>query len=528
MFIKGNQAMENTLNIFNTFKKSSKEEEVNKNLNFGRSNEQYTEKINSHFLKNQRKHTTILASGLTIAHDLFFTSTLEGLNYKVKALDCPDNEALQLGKEFGNRGQCNPTYFTVGNLIKYLIFLRDQKGMSKDAIIKNYVFVTAGACGPCRFGMYVTEYRKALRDSGFSGFRVILLSQTAGINQEVGEGYGLEVNGKFFFNVIRSLVLGDILNALMYRIRPYEKKQGETNKKIEQCKAIIMEALKKNKSIIMAALKCRKILSRILVDRSIIKPKVSIIGEFWAMTTEGDGNYKMQSFLESEGAEVDIQLLTSWLFYTIWELRHDTIKRRSLKKDDQGERGLYGVKVQKKLFLLFLAKKSLLFLFKFYAFLFGLKKYHFVDMDHLAQIGNKYYDNELRGGEGHMEVAKLIENVAKKKTTMTLSIKPFGCMPSSSVSDGIQSLIMEHFPDANYLPVETTGDGAVNVYGRVQMQLFKAKQSACDEVERILSDKMISMESFKKEANKKKYSKALYQASHFGTTSSSDFAAELI
>ena len=26
----------------------------------------------------------------------------------------PDNDALRYGKEFGNRGQCNPTYFTVG------------------------------------------------------------------------------------------------------------------------------------------------------------------------------------------------------------------------------------------------------------------------------------------------------------------------------------------------------------------------------------------------------------------------------
>ena len=39
------------------------------------------------------------------------------------------------------------------------------------------------------------------------------------------------------------------------------------------------------------------------------KPKVSIIGEFWAMTTEGDGNYQLQRFLESEGAEGDIQLV---------------------------------------------------------------------------------------------------------------------------------------------------------------------------------------------------------------------------
>jgi hypothetical protein len=45
---------------------------------------------------------------------------LRGIGYKVE-LGCPDNDALQAGKEFGNRGQCNPTYFTVGNLVKYLI-----------------------------------------------------------------------------------------------------------------------------------------------------------------------------------------------------------------------------------------------------------------------------------------------------------------------------------------------------------------------------------------------------------------------
>ena len=38
-----------------------------------------------------------------------------------------------------------------------------------------------------------------------------------------------------------------------------------------------------------------------------------------------------------------------------------------------------------------------------------------------------------------MEVGKLIQNVAKSKVNMTVSVKPFGCMPSSSVSDGVQS-----------------------------------------------------------------------------------------
>mgnify|MGYP002063503702 CR=1 FL=1 len=45
--------------------------------------------------------------------------------------------------------------------------LRDEEGLSAEHIVENFVFLTAGACGPCRFGMYVTEYRKALRDAGF-------------------------------------------------------------------------------------------------------------------------------------------------------------------------------------------------------------------------------------------------------------------------------------------------------------------------------------------------------------------------
>ena len=108
-------------------------------------------------------------------------------------MDVPDNDALQYGREYGNRGQCNPTYFTVGNLVKYLDGLREQ-GMTKEDIVKNHVFITAGACGPCRFGTYVTEYRKALRDSGFDGFRVLLFQQTGGLKQATGDGVGLEMN----------------------------------------------------------------------------------------------------------------------------------------------------------------------------------------------------------------------------------------------------------------------------------------------------------------------------------------------
>ena len=108
----------------------------------------------------------------------------------------------------------------------------------------------------------------------------------------------------------------------------------------------------------------------------------------------------------------------------------------------------------------------------------GLRRYHLPDMDELARLGHDHYDNHLRGGEGHMEVAKLIQSVELRKHHMVLSVKPFGCMPSSGVSDGIQSLVSERYPEAIFCAVETTGDGAANVQSRVLMDLYKARQRA--------------------------------------------------
>src|SRR5262249_46284832 len=100
------------------------------------------------FTKREKAHITILVSGLTMAHDYFVEGGLKGVGYNVQMMDCPDVAALQYGKEFGNRGQCNPTYFTVGNLVKYLCTLRDKHGMSAEEVVKKYVFLTAGSCGP--------------------------------------------------------------------------------------------------------------------------------------------------------------------------------------------------------------------------------------------------------------------------------------------------------------------------------------------------------------------------------------------
>jgi predicted nucleotide-binding protein (sugar kinase/HSP70/actin superfamily) len=481
--------------------------------------------------RSERANVTLLISGLTAAQDFLCEGALRGLGYNVHYFGMSDNRGLQTGKEFGNRGQCNPTYFTVGGLVQHLIDLRDKHGMTSEEIVKKYVFVTAGACGPCRFGMYVTEYRKALRDAGFDGFRVMLFQQTGGLSQATGDDVGLEMNPAFFIGIIKSIVCGDVLNALAYRIRPFEVEAGATNRALEAAKKIIYAALYEKTNVFLALYKARKEFAAVKVDKLRPRAKTSIIGEFWAMTTEGDGNYALQKFLESEGGENDIQLTTAWLLYNIWEAARDTRERRDLRNADDSHYGLAGLDefgVAKRLAMMRGAELALRVGFQAFALPLGLYGYHLPDMDLIAEVANEHYSNDLRGGEGHMEVGKLIVNAMRGKAHITVSVKPFGCMPSSGVSDGVQSLITSRYPGSIFCAVETSGDGATNFYSRVQMYMFKARIAAEAELERALSETGLTKDQVRDYlAKNPKYASPLHHSPHVAAGSATNLVHEV-
>jgi predicted nucleotide-binding protein (sugar kinase/HSP70/actin superfamily) len=359
----------------------------------------------------------------------------------------------------------------------------------------------------------------------------MLFQQTGGLSQATGEASGLEMNPTFFWALVKALVAGDVLNALGYRIRPYEVTPGDTDRAIDQCKKIIYGALENRRNILLALAKCKPLLAGVKVDRTVAKPKISIIGEFWAMTTEGDGNYQLQRFLEGEGAEVDIQLVTAWILYTIWEARRDTRERQDLRGADTSYYGLGGkgpFDIAKKLGGVAVGEQIVRGLFQTFAHAMGLYGYHLPDMFEVARISHEYYNNDLRGGEGHMEVGKLIMNVLHAKAHMTLSVKPFGCMPSAGVSDGVQSAITEKLPGTIYCPVETSGDGRVNFYSRVQMYLFKAKQAASAELERACQEHGVTIDQVRDFlAKDARFGHTLHKAPHAYAGTAADLVAEV-
>ncbi len=487
--------------------------------------EHHARPVEHRFTVSQRPHTTVLYGGLTWKHEELIHGALEGLGYKPEALPCPDVAAFQLGKEYGNNGQCNPTYFTVGNLVQFLQQL-ESDGMSRQDIIDKYIFVTAGACGPCRFGMYEAEYRLALRNSGFDGFRVLLFQQSGGFNQ-AGEADGFEMNADFFLAFLNSLNMGDVLNDVGYQMRPFEIEEGATDRAMQQAMEDLKEVLRTHRNqrldgrmgAFLTSLPAvggmaenagkfadallgteyteaiRDVgdsLRTVRVDRTRVKPIVKITGEFWAQTTEGDGNYRMFPFLEREGAQVLVEPIGTWIMYMIHQAKQANADKAGVTEDEAmpaswriDKRMAAELKARKKNAALSVAEALFTREWNRLREALGNVPHELTDQYELQRIGHPMYNSRAGGGEGHLEVAKNIYYSNKDMCHMVLSLKPFGCMPSTQ-SDGVQSAVVNQYKDMIYLPVETSGEGEINAHSRVQMALGEAKVKAREEMERIL------------------------------------------
>jgi predicted nucleotide-binding protein (sugar kinase/HSP70/actin superfamily) len=473
------------------------------------------------FTRAERDHVTVLFGGLTMRHDQLIFAGLRGLGYKPAMLPVPSKADFQAGKEYGNNGQCNPTYFTVGNLVNHLKEMRDRQGIATERILSDYVFVTAGTCGPCRFGMYEAEYRLALRNSGFDGFRVLLFDQGGGLNQASD---GLELNPKLFLALINALFVGDLLNEVAYHVRPYEVVPGSTNAAFAEALAVCQEALaSKQHDTIRAGwktrllnrllgrpvgaddlakvldqlrgahytavlAKCRDLINeKVEVDYTRPRPVVKVTGEFWAQTTEGEGNFRMFSFLEGEGAQVLVEPVATWISYMLHCVVMQCQDRRGLLPDQPPPRRWQLLRrlgaarrYRTELFLLKLADRLLKREFERLRQALGGTAHRLVNQLELQRLGHPYYNSRSEGGEGHMEVAKNIYYANHDLAHMVLSLKPFGCMPSTQ-SDGAQAAVVSHFPNMIFLPIETSGEGDINAYSRVQMALGEAKAKCKDE-----------------------------------------------
>ena len=495
------------------------------------SGKQFARPVERPFSAEERNTITILFGGLTWKHEKVIQAVFHGCGYKCEILPVPNVSGFQLGKEYGNNGQCNPTYFTVGNLVQYLQYL-ESTGKTKQEIIDQYVFFTAGSCGPCRFGMYESEYRLALQNAGFDGFRVLLFQQNDGVKAASGES-GLKFTVDFGMGMFNALNLGDVMSEMIYRIRPYEVERGKTDKVFHEAVDTLCTMLRERPPYELAehvgllrdmlwarrdtkwyktanalgkvwenlygkpyknamSAVCDQ-LENIEVDRLRVKPLVKIIGEFWAQITEGDGNFNMFEFLEREGAQVQVEPIGTWVMYMMYQVKERASFRRAIDSPHRRPRW-YELKkhlanemsYRKKWLMMTLGER--IYDRQYHRVVEGLGEiaHELIPQRELADLADPFYNRFTRGGEGHLEVGKNVYYTTHQLCHMVLALKPFGCMPSTQ-SDAVQSAVANQFKDMIFLPIETSGEGEINAHSRVQMALGEAKAKARMEFEAALA-----------------------------------------
>lgn len=470
------------------------------------------------FLRGEYGRTTVLFGGLSSIHDALIEASMEGLGFRVERIPTPTKANYRTGREYGNNGLCNPAHFTVGALVDRLKRLRDDEGLPTEEILRNYAFASGGSCGPCRYGMYEAEFRLALRNSGFDGFRVLPFQQMGGLGQ-LTTGTGLKFDLGFALALLEAVLLGDVLNALSFQLRPYEAEGGQTDRVIGGVVRRMAEYLREKKGLEgrpgwMGRLMSRvtaplgespeeraRLAQRLLRDRcapilracaeamdaemevDFLRPKpvCKVTGEFWAQVTEGDGNFHMLRFLESQGAEVLVEPIATWIQYLLAQRRERLEERKGL---DTGEGFVEGVKAEaafrRETARLGLTRWALDREYNRMRKALGGTTQAQVSQRELRRLGGPYYNHRCGGGEGHLEVAKTIYYTTKGLAHMVMSLKPFGCMPSTQ-SDGVQTAVVSRYPGMIFVPIETSGEGDVNAYSRAQMALGEAKARCKEE-----------------------------------------------
>ena len=146
-------------------------------------------------------------------HFQFFQKSLN-LRLKLKVLDNTERDIIDTGLRYVNNDACYPAIIVVGQIISAL--------QSGEYDLENTSVVITQTGGGCRATNYIGFLRKAMYDAGFKDIPVVSLS----INGIEKNGIMKNVTLQLINRLFMSVIYGDLLMKVLYRVRPYEKVKG--------------------------------------------------------------------------------------------------------------------------------------------------------------------------------------------------------------------------------------------------------------------------------------------------------------
>jgi predicted nucleotide-binding protein (sugar kinase/HSP70/actin superfamily) len=229
-------------------------------------------------------------------------------------------EGLDLGKKYTSGKECFPCQVTLGDILLFLKSEQELLGAAFDP--ENYLYFLPESDGPCRFGMY-------------NKFQRIVLDSFPGLDRVKIEGV-IEPDRMLDFRKASyiAVVVADIIERLLWRIRPYEAQAGITDDFIESAMRemeTFFETHGAGNDFDRILDKLEEITHRAktLIDPAIpTKPLIGIVGEIF-LRMHVNSNQDLIRVLERHGAEVVNSSLAEWVNYiTYGQLRQNKINFR--------------------------------------------------------------------------------------------------------------------------------------------------------------------------------------------------------
>jgi len=238
-------------------------------------------------------------------------------------------KGLTLGKEFTSGKECFPCQVTLGDVLYHLQKEKQRAGSAFSP--GRYAYFLPDADGPCRFGMYNKMQRLVLdRFEEFREIPIAYLSTSDGY--ATGELLPAKHASLFRRLSFVAVIIADVMDRIVWRVRPYEWRTGITDEFMEKALAALMSAIES----VGASLDFHR-LFRMLGDiaetaRSFIdphkprRPLIGIVGEIY-LRSHTDSNQNIVRELERFGGEVVNASMGEWINFVSYERKRKLARR---------------------------------------------------------------------------------------------------------------------------------------------------------------------------------------------------------
>ena len=387
--------------------------------------------------------TTVLIPAMNRIAAHLFAATFRGFGVHAKVLET--YKGLDLGKKYTSGKECYPCQITLGDILYFI--QREKQRLGNAFNPEAYIYFLPESDGPCRFGLY-NKYQRIVLDSfpELSRLKITSLTTRDGYSLagmlEKDKVLDFQKTGYF------SLVVADILDRLVWRIRPYEKETGMADDFIEQSMHIMEETFETygpKKEFRRILNKLEEIIEegKTIIDLSIPpKPLIGVVGEIFLRMHVG-ANQDLIKVLERHGAEVVNASITEWVNYVSYEgLRRAKVKFRLALKQMRFDAIKFYLKDMIRFGADLLYKE-----FRQKQIFRRVGSRIDVAKDHkISHLENVLKEDDLFsfdiGTEACISIAAIME-CARVGFNGIVNVYPFTCMPGTTTSAVVRPLVNE-------------------------------------------------------------------------------------